>query len=139
MRLPRNNAGSKGNQTKQRRGNVMNGLQNKKNNLELNVRPGIKALADEELADAAGGNFPGLYPERTDFYLWANLTTQVGSGDKQFKKVINYYPCPRCGKPMHSKWYSCMWYCDPCNFSSLRPAEVRWNGTKEELIAAAGF
>lgn len=45
----------------------MNGLQNKKNNLELNVRPGIKALADEELADAAGGNFPGLYPERTDF------------------------------------------------------------------------
>lgn len=121
----------------------MNDLQTQMNNAKFNLQIDTQlnnhAITDEELADVSGGNFPGLYPERTDFYLWANWTTQVGTGDKQFKKVINYYPCPRCGKPMHSKWYSCKWYCDPCDFSSLRPAEVSWPGTKEELIAAAGF
>lgn len=113
----------------------MNDPQNQKNDAKLVGRP----LSDAELDAAAGGNFPGLYEERTDFYLWANWTTQVGTGDKYFKKVIHYFPCPRCGKPMHSKWYQSKWYCDPCDFSCLRPAEVTWSGTKQELITAAGF
>lgn len=114
----------------------MSGLQDQRNDAGLAARP----LTDKELDGVAGANFPGLYKEeRTDFYLWANWTTQVGCGDKYFKKAIFYFPCPRCGRPMHSKWYESKWYCDPCDFSCLRPDQVKWNGTKEELIAAAGF
>ncbi len=52
-------------------------------------------------------------------------------------KVIDYCPCPRCGKPMHTTWYLVKWYCDPCDYSEFLPTHKTWSGTKEELIAAA--
>lgn len=66
------------------------------------------------------------------------ITSGVQCGTKKYATgAIIYRPCPRCGKPMHTEWYTPKWYCDPCNFSEFRPRAATWNGTEQELIAAA--
>lgn len=109
----------------------MNDLQNQKNNAQLNDRP----LTDNELAEAAGGVAP-TGSAHVITYIYDGWVTQVG-GEDNWYHTIYYYPCPRCGKPMHSESYSVKWYCDPCNFSEFHPRQSVWSGTKDELIAAA--
>lgn len=49
---------------------------------------------------------------------------------------IDYWPCPKCGKPMHGGTWS--WrYCDPCNYKAGNPAKAIWNGSVEDLGVAA--
>ena len=38
---------------------------------------------------------------------------------------------------MHTDFYTPKWYCDPYDFSEYRPRKEIWNGTAEELSAAA--
>ena len=92
-------------------------------------------LNDTDLANASGGVYILKEHAGTEG-IFISTVTQVGTLDKH-TKVITYRPCPRCGKPMHTEWYVSKWYCDPCNFSEYRPRKETWNGTKEELIAAA--
>ncbi len=91
-----------------------------------------RRLSDAELAGAVSGGRGGC----------TSVSTISAKGIdygqiNELTHVITYRPCPRCGKPMHSEWYAARWYCDPCNFSEYHPREATWNGTEEELIAAA--
>lgn len=109
----------------------MNDLQNQKIDAQLNDR----VLTDNELAEAAAGIAP-TSSGHSIAYIYSGWFTQVGGEDNWYGDIY-YYPCPRCGKPMHSEFYCAKWYCDPCNFSEFHPRIADWTGTRDELIAAA--
>ena len=110
----------------------MNDLQNQKIDAQLNDR----VLTDSELAEAAGGLAPTSSGSGHEIVWIYSGFTQVGSEDNWYHNCY-YFPCPRCGKPMHSEFYRAKWYCDPCNYSEFRPSRADWPGTRDELIAAA--
>lgn len=94
-----------------------------------------RELDDAELAGASGGAVvdPGGNGDTSVL-----ITSGVQCGTRKYATgKITYRPCPRCGKPMHTEWYTPKWYCDPCDFSEFRPREEVWNGTEQELVAAA--
>lgn len=94
-------------------------------------------LNDAQLTDAVGGcSRTGGSTGGGKEILYCGSVDECGELDDDTGR-ITYRPCPRCGKPMHTAFYNVKWYCDPCNFSEYRPREAIWNGTKEELIAAA--
>lgn len=102
---------------------------------ERNAQTPAQELNEAELAgvdggavvDAGGGEGRALHTKSGALCGYYNYIT----------KVITYHPCPRCKKPMHSEWYNVKWYCDPCNYSEFLPSTSYWNGTQEELTAAA--
>ncbi len=97
---------------------------------------GLKTeAADEQLAEVAGG-LSSADSTHKMVWIYTSFFTQVGVYDNKDYHV-EYYPCPRCGKPMHSESYNPKWYCDPCNYSKFLPSSVIWNGTIDELKAAA--
>ncbi len=92
-------------------------------------------LNDQELSEVAAGLVDpdsGHKIER----VYSGWVTQVGTEDNWYH-TLRYYPCPRCGKPMHSEIWAPKWYCDPCDFSEFNPRSAPWTGTVDELIAAA--
>lgn len=98
-------------------------------------RPAAPSLNDTDLAEAAGGMFIPDGGGGTTTIKNAR-GSECGVRDNM-RQIITYRPCPRCGKPMHTDFYTPKWYCDPCNFSEFNPRRETWTGTVEELIAAS--
>ena len=94
----------------------------------MNAEMNAPVLSDVNLNKAAGGG--QLYGR----YIYSNKGDKIGMFYSH--KGLYYYPCPKCGKPMHEGTLGNM-YCDPCDYWKMTVSLQRWNGTEGELIAAA--
>ncbi len=121
--------------------------------MESDKNAPVAPLGDAELSEVEGA-----VRGKTNPMTWISIKCGLycGQFDTTSRKII-YRPCPRfaasipcerigrgiqeeclrCGKPMHSEWYAAKWYCDPCNFSEYNPRRADWNGSEQDLIAAA--
>ena len=88
-----------------------------------------EALNDSELTDVAGGISTATH---TDII---NANGDVVGDYYVNTGVIKYWPCPKCGKPMH-KGKMFAKYCDPCDDYYYMEYDVKqYSGTVEQLKA----
>ena len=92
-------------------------------------------INDSQLNDVTGGSSDAVYGPSTDI---KNSKGQTVGRQIISSGVIIYWPCPKCGKPMH-RGSAYAIYCDPCDdyyFSSFSNyPEARYKGTAEQLGA----
>ena len=86
-------------------------------------------LCADELSQASGGCRVG---KKVNYVHCGNNII----GRRDANGTIYYYPCPKCGKPMHAGALNKL-YCDPCNYKCSENPNVTWTGTEEELVAKA--
>lgn len=106
---------------------MTNEKMNNNMNEEMNqkVHPKMQPLSDGNMEKVSGGrktyNQKGQQIGDTTWH-W------VGSMWNHYQvESYTYYPCPKCGKPMHVGtlgWY----YCDPCDYKSMFAEEIVWRG-----------
>ena len=92
-------------------------------------------INDAQLNDVAGGfDVSDIVPGKTEEIV--NAHGQVVGKRVIETGVILYWPCKKCGRPLHNgKWDAK--YCDPCNDWFLPFNATKYNGTAEELKAAS--
>ena len=88
-----------------------------------------QVLNDQELEQAAGGD--GFIPTQR---IYNKYNDPVGLMDAN--GVIEYWPCPNCGRPLHCgpDWY---WCCIPCDKGTFNPEKKIWNGTLDQFKVAS--
>ncbi len=102
-----------------------------------------RQLTDQELDSASGGD---IMNDTLD------MLRRMANGEKPTSLVKNaqmqeigsywggqlyYYPCAQCGHPMHAMNGGAL-LCNACRNISVLPPFAPWNGTEQELRAAAG-
>lgn len=89
----------------------------------------FQELAGDQMSEVAGGK---TYSEHEQFEK-----VKAPNGECGYWEMcqLYYYPCPKCGKPLHKSWW--LWFCDPCNDRWSSRTSKRWKGSVEELVAAA--
>ena len=91
-------------------------------------------LSEEQMKKIAGGDFfdKGIIHKE----LYDGRGRWIGTDVFCSIWRIHYWPCPKCGKPMHAGTMNWI-YCDPCNYKAWDSFVQIWQGTEEELIEAA--
>ncbi len=87
-------------------------------------------LDEKQLDQTAGGE-----SEEYNGYRVVDSQNRVIGHVYNGRKIIKYVPCDKCHRPMHCG--ACGWWCDPCDRHLWYVDYYDWNGTVDELIAAA--
>ncbi len=91
-------------------------------------------LDEQELDQTTGGGILDMGSlKRYDTSITNSKGQKVG---EQLRTSIAYYPCDRCGKPMHLGTLG-WWYCDPCNMHAYGPTPQTWTRSIGALKAAS--
>ena len=88
-------------------------------------------VEDQKLEQVAGGA-----KDENHGYVRDKKGRIIGEGTWDGSWSFVYWPCPKCGKPMHLgtlNWY----YCDPCDYKKFSMRYHIWFGDEAGLIAAA--
>ena len=92
-------------------------------------------INDAQLNDVAGGmDMSDIVYGKSEEIV--NARGQVVGKHVIETGVVLYWPCKKCGKPMHKGTMAAR-YCDPCDDWFLTYTETKYNGTVEELKAAS--
>ncbi len=83
-------------------------------------------LSDEQLDEVSGGFFNTGIVEVKD--------TRGRVVGQYFYGVLQYWPCPNCGRPTHDGAFKL--YCDKCDGDWWSLDVKKWPGTEDELKAA---
>ncbi len=86
-------------------------------------------LKPEELGQAAGGEYHGSFKP-----IFNSDSKKIGTHDL-IDDIIYYTPCNLCKKPMYTGGTG--YCCSACRTRLVWVKTAVWNGTEEELIAAA--
>ncbi len=87
-------------------------------------------LDEKQLDQLSGGG-----SEEYDGYRVCDSRGRVIGHVCNGRKRITFVPCDKCHRPMHCGIMG--WWCDPCDRHLCHVNWYEWNGTEEELIAAA--
>lgn len=98
------------------------------------VQPKMQPMSDKEMEKVVGGEIRNQKGQVIGGTTWH----WVGSMWNHYQvESYTYYPCPKCGKPMHEGtlgWY----YCDPCDYKSMFAEEIVWRkGSLQDLKDAS--
>ncbi len=85
-----------------------------------------RELSDESMAEVSGGIY--AIPDPV-------ITGPKGEIGYPNLGKLYYYPCPKCGKPMHKTWP--LWFCDPCDSKYFSPDCAEWTGSEQALKDAS--
>lgn len=86
-----------------------------------------QVLTDQELGQTAGGVICSQMKP-----IYNKYNDKCGMID--YKGVIHYYACLKCGRPMHYSEFG--WGCIPCGKYFVIPTSI-WTGSIAELKAAS--
>lgn len=92
-------------------------------------------LGDEDLEDVAGGG--GRKYDANDLFdrkgRWIGRNVPYWGGDffdMHWIDRVEFYPCSRCGRPMHRGRLN-FFYCDPCDRFEMAPFSEYYDGSKD--------